>query len=168
MLGYGQPGEGPPRRPTVVTALVAALLGFVAAFASGYIPVDLFLDIPSGFSLGDLPRWTLIDLGAFLVAALFLLVGALAVLFRAVAGAFLLLIGSLLAIAGLLIEATQTYGLPVSSYFEKIFAFGTFAADDRAIVLFTTPLILVFSVLPPTFRYLRYRTPVRQAYPRQW
>ncbi|MEC3981886.1 hypothetical protein [Amycolatopsis sp. H20-H5] len=148
-----------------MTAVLAALLGFVVALAAGHVPVNLFIDIPSGFSLGDLPASNLVDLAIFLGAALFLLIGAVATLFRSLVGAILLVLGSLLAIAGILIESTVAYGLPFGSYFETVFAVKTFAAVDRAIVVVAAPLVLVLAALPVTFRHLRYRRPVLQAYP---
>ncbi|MEV6897301.1 hypothetical protein [Amycolatopsis sp. NPDC051372] len=158
-------GEPPARRgrPSGATALVAALLGLVAAGAAGYLPVTLFIDIPSGFSLGDLPVWTLVDLGGYLGAGLFLLVGALATIFRATAGAVLLILGAVIAIGAILLEPTLGNG-GYAAYFEVVFALNGFAAVDRAVLVVLAPLVLVLAALRPTFSYLRYRAYV----PGQW
>ncbi|WP_239154415.1 hypothetical protein [Amycolatopsis sp. FDAARGOS 1241] len=159
---YGEPAAG-RRRPSGVTAVAAALLGLVAAVAAGYLPVTLFIDIPSGFSLGDLPMWTLVDLGGYLGAGLFLLVGAVATIFRATAGAVLLILGALIAIGSILLEPTLG-NAGYADYFQVVFSLKGFAAVDRAVLVVLSPIILVLAALPPTFSFLRYRTSA----PGQW
>ncbi|GAA3571562.1 hypothetical protein GCM10022222_64630 [Amycolatopsis ultiminotia] len=151
------PGAEPSRRPGGATAIAAGLLGLVAAVAAGYLPVTQFIDIPSGFSLGDLPRWTLVDLGGFLCAALVLLIGSLAVFFRAVTGAVLLILGAVLAIAAILLEPTLDGG-SYAGYFRAVSRLDGPAAIDRAVLVVTVPLVLLLTALPPTFRHLRFRT----------
>lgn len=151
------------RRPSWVTATAAALLGLVAAVAAGYVPVTSFIDIPSGFSLGDLPMWTLVDLGAFLGAGLLLLVGGVAAIFRAPTGAVLLILGALIAIGAILLEPTLGDG-GYAEYFRVVFSLSGFAAVDRAVLVALSPLVLVLAASRPTFSYLRYRT----ATPGQW
>jgi hypothetical protein len=168
---YGDPaqppepsGSAPIRRPSGATAVIAALLGLAAAAAAGYVPVTVFLGIPSGFSLGDLPMWTLVDLGAYLVAGLVLLLGALGTIFRATAGAVLLIFGALLAIGALLVESTLVSTLGYAAYFQSVFRLHNAADVGRAALCVLAPLVLVLSALPPTFSYLRYRTPAARPY----
>ncbi|MDT8911466.1 hypothetical protein [Amycolatopsis sp. PS_44_ISF1] len=160
------------RRPSGATAGLAALLGLAAAGLAGYVPVAVFLGIPSGFSLGDLPVWTLVDLGAYLSAGLVLLLGALGTIFRATAGAVLLILGALLAIGALAIESTRVSGGGYEVYFRTVFALHGAPGTGRAVLVVLTPLVLVLSAVPPTFAYLRYRTPAAPPYgprsPGQW
>ncbi|WP_328604222.1 hypothetical protein OG943_29695 [Amycolatopsis sp. NBC_00345] len=164
--------DGPIRRPSGATAVIAALLGLAAAAVAGYIPVTVFIGIPSGFSLGDLPMWTLVDLGAYLGAGLVLLLGALGTIFRATAGAVLLILGALLAIGALLVESSLVSGGGFEAYFRTVFGLHGAAGTGRAALVVLAPLVLVLSALPPTFSYLRYRTPVARPYgahsPGQW
>ncbi|SEO62775.1 hypothetical protein [Amycolatopsis saalfeldensis] len=179
---YGDPAQPPEssesaadrpiRRPSGATAVIAALLGLAAAVIAGYVPVTVFLGIPSGFSLGDLPLWTLVDLGAYLVAGLVLLLGALGTIFRATAGAVLLILGALLAIGALLVESTLVSTAGYAAYFQSAFGLHNTPGTARAALCVLAPLVLVLSALPPTFSYLRYRTPVARPYgahsPGQW
>lgn len=145
-------------RPSGVTAVLAGLLGLAAAVAAGYVPVRIFLDMPAEFSLGALPGWVLVDLAAYLGAGLVLLLGALATLFRATAGAILLGLGALLAIGALLTEPLSV-GVPPARFADAVFTHGGFAMVDRVGLAALAVLVLVLAFLPPTFRYLRYRTP---------
>ncbi|MFC4087110.1 hypothetical protein [Amycolatopsis samaneae] len=173
-----QPGPGygvPAPRPTAATAVIAGLFGLLAAVASGYVPVSLFIALPSGLSLGDLPPLVLAGLAGYLLAGLLLLVGALATFFRSTAGAVLLIIGTVLAIVSILLEplATSSY----AHYFTAVFRLRNFAAIDRVALMALVPLTLLFAVLPPTFKYLRHRPqaamppyggPQGHYAPRQW
>ncbi|MEV6874700.1 hypothetical protein [Amycolatopsis sp. NPDC051128] len=134
------------------------MLGFPAAVAAGYVPVKIFLDMPAEFSLGALPGWVLVDLAGFLVAGLVLLLGSVATLFHATAGAVLLGLGGLLAIGALLTEPLSV-GVPPSRFADAMFTHGGFAMIDRVGLAALAVLIVVLAFLPPTFRYLRYRTP---------
>ncbi|MEV7550118.1 hypothetical protein AB0N89_10880 [Amycolatopsis sp. NPDC089917] len=155
----GQPGFGypaPRARPTGATAIIAALLGLVAAGAAGYLPIYFFLELPSGFSIGDLPGLALTALGLYLLAALVLLVGSLSAFFRSVAGAVLLVLGSLLVITAVLLEPLAfngSYGL----YFRVQFEFETFVAIVRVVMFAVVPFTLIFAIIPPTLKYLRRR-----------
>jgi hypothetical protein len=122
------------------------------------VPIRIFLDMPAEFSLGALPGWVLVDLAGFLVAGLVLLLGSLATLFRATAGAVLLGLGGLLAIGALLTEPLSM-GVPLSRFADAMFTHGGFAMVDRVGLAALAVLVLVLAFLPPTFRYLRYRTP---------
>ncbi len=145
-------------RPSGVTAILAGLLGLAAAVAAGYVPVRIFLDMPAEFSLGALPGWVLVDLAAYLGAGLVLLLGALTTLFRATAGAILLGLGALLAIGALLMEPLSV-GVPLARFADAMFTHGGFAMVDRVGLAGLAVLVLILALLPPTFRYLRYRTP---------
>jgi hypothetical protein len=150
-------------RPTGATAIMAALFGLIGAIAAGYIPIYFFIALPSGFSIGDLPGLVLTTLGLYLVAALFLLIGALATFFRSVAGAGLLVLGSLLVIAAILVEPLAFHA-PYGLYFRIQFEFETFVAIVRVIMFAFVPFTLIFAILPPTLKYLRYRPAAAQPY----
>ncbi len=159
--GYGHPPM--QARPTGATAILAGLYGLIGALAAGYIPIYFFLELPSGFSIGNLPGLVLTTLGLYLVAALFLLIGALATFFRSVAGAVLLVLGSLLAIAGILVEPLA-FNAPYDLYFKIQFEFETFVAIVRVIMFAFIPFTLIFAVLPPTLKYLRFKPQAVQPY----
>jgi hypothetical protein len=159
--GFGYPA--PQARPTGATAIIAALLGLVAAGAAGYLPIYFFLKLPSGFSIGNLPGLVLTALGLYLLAALLLLVGALSAFFRSVAGAVLLILGSLMVIAAVVMEPLAfngSYGL----YFRTQFEFGTFVAIVRVVIFAVVPVTLIFAIIPPTLKYLRWRPSPVQPY----
>ncbi|WP_101610534.1 hypothetical protein [Amycolatopsis sp. BJA-103] len=168
--GYpAQPGpanfgyHAPQIRPSAVTAIIAALLGLVAAGTAGYLPVYFFLELPSGFSIGDLPGLVLTALGLYLLAALLLLVGSLSAFFRSVAGAILLVLGSLMVITAVLMEPLAfngAYGL----YFRMQFEFETFVALVRVVMFAVVPFTLIFAIIPPTLKYLRWRPSPAQPY----
>jgi hypothetical protein len=139
------------------------MLALPAAVAAGYVPIRIFLDMPAEFSLGALPVWVLVDLAAFLLAGLVLLLGSLATLFRATAGAVLLGLGALLAIGALLTEPLSA-GVPPARFVDAVFTHGGLAMADRVGLAALSVLVLVLAFLPPTFRYLRYRTPTLPAF----
>ena len=157
-------------RPNGGTAIAAGLFGLVAAATSGYLPARLFLDIPSGFSLGDLSPLTLADLAADLAASLILLIGAISTFFRATAGAVLLIAGALMALGALLLEPAVGGSPAYVEYFRTLLRFENFAAIDRVTLAAAVLLVLVLAGLPRTFGYLRYRVPVVPASSpsRQW
>ncbi|MFD5090617.1 hypothetical protein ACFWMR_08455 [Amycolatopsis thailandensis] len=169
---YGYPGQpGPPgfgyhppqARPNGATAIIAGFLGLIAAGTSGYLPVYFFLELPPGFSIGDMPGLVLTALGLYLLAALLLLIGALSAFFRSVAGAVLLTLGSLMVIAAVLLEPlafNASYGL----YFRLQFEFESFAAIARVALFVVAPFTLIFAVIPPTLKYLRWRPTPAQPY----
>jgi hypothetical protein len=167
---YGYPAQpapagypAPEKRPNGATAILAGLLGLGLAGVLGYLPVRYFIDMPSGFGLSDLPGKLLTVLALYSAAGIFLLIGALITFFRASAGAVLLLIGALLAIASVLLEPALLYQNDYANYFQAIYEFRLRAAFVRVGGLIGGPLVFVLAVLPPTFRYLRYRpgeTPV--------
>ncbi|WP_370944593.1 hypothetical protein AB5J62_36535 [Amycolatopsis sp. cg5] len=155
--GYAQQ-QGPPaspRRPSGATAVLAGLLGLLVAGVVAYVPIQVFISLPSGFSIGDLPTRALIYLAVALVAALSLLLGSLMAFFRAFAGAILLILGSLLAITAILLEASLHIGF--GRYFEAVFSFGDIDEIVRAAAVIGAPIVLLLAVLPPTVKYLRHR-----------
>ena len=171
--GYGQPHEP---RPSGVTAFLAAILGLVLAAMTGYVPIHTFISIPSGYSIGDLPGEVLVLLGVYLMTALLLLIGALATFFRSFAGGILLLIGSLLTIAVIFAEPLVALDGKYDVYFKYLFGFEDLGAIIGVASLVVSPVLFLLAVIPPTFRYLRYRRPIPQAYgaqpqvypPRSW
>jgi uncharacterized membrane protein len=166
---YGGGGyqAAPPRRPNGATAIVAGILALVVAGLAGYIPINFFINIQSGFSIGDLPGTALAYLAIFLSAALFLLMGAIVTFFRALAGTILLIIGELPVIAGILYEPTLTSNSDYGAYFTAVFTLRTLDLTVRAVMIALTPFVLILAALPPTFKYLRYRAPVPQTYHQQ-
>lgn len=171
--GYGGPGYGGPGygygpqqapRPSGATAVIAATVGLVLSGLTGYVPIDTFIDIPSGYSLGDLPGGLLIGLGLYLVAALLLLIGALATFFRSFAGGVLLLIGALLTVGAILGEPLLVPYGQYGTYFKYLFSFTNFGSIAGASALVLAPLLFVVAVIPPTVKYLRYRRPAPQSY----
>jgi hypothetical protein len=164
------------RRPSGVTAVLAAIFGLVLAGLTGYVPIHNFISISSGYSIGDLPGEFLVLLGVYLVTALLLLIGALATFFRSFAGGILLLIGSLLAIAVILIEPLIVLDGKYDVYFKYLFGFQDLGAIIGVASLVVGPVLFLLAVVPPTFTYLRYRQPIPQAYgaqmqaypPRNW
>ena len=160
-----RPSPHPPARPSGATAVVSGLLGLPASVAAGYVPVRIFLDMPAEFSLAALPGKVLLDLATYLVAALVLLIGALAMLFRATAGAIMLIIGGLTALGALLGESMSA-GIPFGRYLGAMFGRGGFAMADRITLVVLAVLVTVLAMLPPTFRHLRYRSPILPAYAR--
>ncbi|OKA08519.1 hypothetical protein ATP06_0214250 [Amycolatopsis regifaucium] len=142
------------------------MLGLVAAGAAGYLPIYFFLKLPSGFSIGNLPGLVLTALGLYLLAALLLLVGALSAFFRSVAGAVLLISGSLMVIAAVVLEPLAFNGTH-SHYFRTQFEFESFVALVRVVMFAVVPCTLIFAIIPPTLKYLRWRpSPVQPYRPR--
>ncbi|MEV6909849.1 hypothetical protein [Amycolatopsis sp. NPDC051071] len=162
--GFGYPA--PQTRPSGATAVIAALSGLAAAGAAGFIPIYFFLELPSGFSIGDLPGLVLTALGLYLFAALLLLIGALSAFFRSVAGAVLLALGSLLVIAAILVEP-QAFNGNYGMYFRAQFDFETFVAVVRVVMFAVVPFTLLFAIIPPTLKYLRWRPSAAQPFHRQ-
>ena len=171
-LNYGIPGYGyghqpPPRRPSGFTAILAAFLGLALTGLAGYIPINTFIGIPSGYSLGDLPGSTLTVLGVYLVAALLLLIGALATFFRAFAGGVLLLIGAVLTLAAFFLEPLLALHSQYVPYFKYFLALDSTDAILGAAMVVVGVLLLLLTMIPATFRYLRYQRPAPPGYGRQ-
>ncbi|HVV10993.1 hypothetical protein [Amycolatopsis sp.] len=150
------------RRPTGATAILAGLAGLALAGALGYFPVKTFID----FGIDDLPGDAKIVFGLYLGAALLLLIGALVTFFRAVAGAVLLLIGGLAAIGAVVAEPLLLYPGQFSQFFRAVARFELDDAWVRVVAAAGGFVVVVLSLLPATFRYLRHR-PAELSYPVQ-
>lgn len=166
--GYAQqqgPANGQPapqRRPSGATAVLAGLLGLLVAGVIAYVPIQVFIALPSGFSIGDLPGKALVYICVALAAGFCLLLGALMAFFRAFAGAILLILGALLTITAILLEASLNSSF--GGYFQAVFSFAGLDEIVRAAAVIGAPLVLLLAVLPPTFKYLRYRPSAPQVY----
>ncbi|UMP06033.1 hypothetical protein [Amycolatopsis sp. EV170708-02-1] len=159
--GFGYPA--PQAKPSGATAIIAAVLGLVGALASGFIPIRYFIELPSGFSLSNLPGFALVELVLYLVAALFLLMGALTTFFRSLIGAILLILGSLLAILAVVLEPIA-FRVPYRIHLDILLRFATFDGVLRLAMVVFGLVALLLAVLPPTFRYLRWRPAPVQPY----
>ncbi|MFI6026049.1 hypothetical protein [Amycolatopsis magusensis] len=172
--GYqAQPGPGYPgqqgypaaqRRPNGATAIIAAVLGLVLAGTAGYLPLgELFIDLPSGMDIGDLPGGVLTYYGLLTGCAVFSLIGALITFFRATAGAILLLIGALLGAVSVFLEPVL-WDRPYGPYFEAVLEFSQTEGILRFMIMVLAPLTLIFAVLPATFRYLSHKPQAQPIY----
>lgn len=159
----GPPGY--PRVPGGLSAHAAGVLGFLLAFSVGYVPSELFIAIPSGFSLDLLPAGVLADLGIYFGASIFLLIGAIVVFFRSVVGAVLLLTGALAAFVAIAAEPALVQG-GYGSYLDYVTSFRDLPAVARAVDVAGSLVVFVLAALPATFRYLRHRTPITETYGR--
>ncbi|NKQ56639.1 hypothetical protein HFP15_27560 [Amycolatopsis sp. K13G38] len=129
------------------------MLGLALAGALGYLPVRVFIDV----GITDLPGKALLMLGLYLGAALLLLIGALVTLLRIVTGAVVLSLGGLAAVGAVLAEPLLFYPHLIGEFFKAMFSFAETDAFVRVSAAVGGPLVFVLSVLPATFRYLRYR-----------
>lgn len=148
--GYAAAPQPPPNG---TTAILAGLVGLVLAGVLGYLPVNVFIDV----GISDVPGKAQIVLGSYFGAALLLLLGALLTFLRVLAGAVLLLLGGLAAIGAVLCEPLLLYPSLIGEFFKTMFSFAEQDAFVRVGAAVGGPLVLVLSVLPRTFRYLRYR-----------
>ncbi|TDQ04215.1 hypothetical protein [Labedaea rhizosphaerae] len=161
--GYNYPAQTGGGNPA--TAIIAGILG---------IAVAALLAIPAFKMLGDAPDNTPTELTIMVVlllaAAAVCLVGSIVTFVRKVAGAFVLLIGAIVAIAAILLQpvligsAMKDAGAPdeaipgMGDFLEAIFKFNTFEDSCLAIALILAPILLIFSVIPPTLNWLRGAT----------
>lgn len=154
---YGPPGGEYPPAPSSgpAVAILAAVFGLVATAAFVVLPVDTLSHL-GGASFTDMKGDAQIITGAQIGCALVLLIGAILVFTRKVAGAIMLAIGGVGGVftAGLLtpliIDAAG-----IGDYLEFIFEFDGAQGSFAAIGLIASALTLLFSLLPPTFSYLR-------------
>jgi hypothetical protein len=167
--GYPQqyPQQPPLHSPNGATAIIAALLGLGLAGIVGYLPVYVFIDIPAGASIGDLPGEALTILGLYFGAAIVLLLGAVVTLFRGVFGAVLLIIGALVALASVLLEPALLYESAYGLFFDLMFQFLADAAFVRVGAIVLAPIVLLFAALRPTFKYLSHKPVPRNPYAQQ-
>jgi len=164
--GAGQGGyayQAPDRRPNGASAIIAAILGLVLAGVLAAIPIKLMMDIPSGASLGDVRGEVITPTALYLGAAVLLLIGSLVTFFRGLAGAILLAIGAVLALVVFLVDA-PIIGVDIDEYLSAVFGLDIADAWFRFGALVLSPVVMIFALLPPTFRYLRYKPVAEQ----QW
>ncbi|KAA9162288.1 hypothetical protein FPZ12_011630 [Amycolatopsis acidicola] len=164
---YGQ--QAALRRPSGGTAVLAGLLALALAGVLGYLPVRTFID----FGINDLPDKAKIVLGLYLGAALLLLIGALVTFFRALAGGVLLILAALAAIGAVVAEPLLLFPGQFTQFFKAVFQLQLDDSWVRIAGVAGGFVVLVLSVLPATFRYLRYRPadpgyPVQPCPPRAW
>jgi hypothetical protein len=141
------------------------VLGFLLSFSVGYVPSAGFIAIPSGFSLDLLPAGVLADMGIYFGSSMFLLIGAIVVFFRSAVGAVLLLIGAVAAFLAIVAEPALVRG-SYSWFFDYVTSFRDLAALARAVDAVGSPVVFMLAVVPPTFSYLRHRTPNTETYGR--
>jgi hypothetical protein len=162
---------GPGRGASPATAIIAAVLGLVAAASLIVINVDFFSKFMDNASFGDLPGGlkTLIIL-RFAGAAV-LLTGLIIILFRKLAGAFVLILGALLALAAILLYPVLLKdffpSLDFAEYVKTLFKFNSAQTTFAAITVIAAPLALIMAILPPTLRYLRGPAGDFPQYPQQ-
>jgi hypothetical protein len=152
--GYSSGGGTNP-----ALAIIAAVLGLVAAAALVVVAVDLLGKL-EGVGFGDLPSEFQTTIIIDFVAALILLVGVIIVFLRKLAGAFILAIGGLAGIAAalappVLLKDFTGGEVDFGGYLEALFKFETTADSFAAVALIASPLALILAVLPPTLKYLR-------------
>lgn len=152
--------SGGASRPSGGTAILAGLVGLALAGVLGYLPVKVFIDV----GIDGLPGNVLLMLGLYLGAALLSLTGALLTLLRLVTGAVVLSLGGLAMIGAVLSEPLLFYPNLIGEFFKAMFSFAEDDAFVRVSAAAGGPLVFVLSVLPKTFRYLRYQP----AYPQGW
>ena len=158
MYQGGYPEE-PSRTGNPATAIIAAVLGLVAAAALVVLTLDVLNTLPDSAGFGDLPGELQTVLILRVAAAVVLLTGLIIVLFRKLAGAFVLVLGALVAIAAILLYPVLLKdffpGLTFGDYLEAIFKFDGAQTTYAAITLIAAPLALIVAILPPTLNYLR-------------
>lgn len=164
----------PARGGNPATAIIAALLALALA-AFEIVLLVKWLDL-IGSDFGDVPADLLVTLAIQALATLVLIIGAILLLLRKTAGAVLAIIGSIMAIVAFFLEpilGSPAGRVDIGRFIEAVFEFSNSAATFRALVLIVAPLVLIFAVLPPTFKYLRgkrnddYNPPPGGGYPQQ-
>jgi hypothetical protein len=164
--GYQQQPQGaypgsypePEERRNPALAIVAGLLGLVAAAALVVINVELF-NLLEGAPDEVFGEFTPIIIVRFAAAGL-LLIGAIIVFIRKLAGAFVLVLGGLAGIAAILLfpvllSDVAPDGLTFGDYLESLFQFEETQETFSAVALIASPLVIILAILPPTLNYLR-------------
>lgn len=179
--GMYQQGGYPPA-PTgggsnPATAIIAAVLGLIAAASLAVVNFKRLGDIPSGVSFSDWPGPFKTVVILWFGAALILLIGVILVFVRQVAGAIITILGGLAGIAAVLLfpvilDDALGIKIDMGDYLEAVFKFDGTESTFSAIALIASPLALILAVLPPTFAYLRGNRgadqyPPQQGYPQQ-
>jgi hypothetical protein len=157
--GYNYPAQsgGSP-----ATAIIAGILGLAAAVLMGIAAFNWVSDAPDNAP----SEFTIITVLMFASAAV-CLIGAIVTFVRQVAGAFVLLIGALVVAAAILLQpplvssALKDAGAPdeaipgFGDFFDALFKFNDTVDTCLAIALIVAPILLIFSVIPPTLNWLR-------------
>jgi ABC-type anion transport system duplicated permease subunit len=161
MGGYQSGGYPAADSPSPVAAVIAGILGLVAAAALVVATVkfmsalsDLGDSVGRSIGFGDYPGKlkTLVLLG--FVAAAILVIGAIVVFLRKMAGAIILVIGGLAGIAAVVLYPTLTDS-PFGEFLKQMFKFPDAQATFLVVALIASPLALIAAILPPTLNYLR-------------
>ena len=171
--GYGGGGYNYPAQTAgnPATAIIAGILG---------VAVTVLMAIPAFKLVGnmgdDTPSQGTIMVVLLFAAAAVCAIGAVLAFVRQVAGAFVLLIGAIVTVAAILLQpvliagALEDQGAPsdavpgMGDFLEALFKFNTFEDSCLAISLILAPILLIFSVIPPTLNWLRGSSAGAQAY----
>jgi hypothetical protein len=154
--GYPLP---PARGGSPATAIIAAVLGLIAAAALVVVTIKRLSDA-SEIPFDKLPGPYKTVVFVWFAAALILLVGVIIVFFRKLAGAFITVLGGLAGIAAVLLYPVilgDSLGIkiPMGDYLDAVFKFDGTESTFSAIALIASPLALILAILPPTLNYLR-------------
>lgn len=162
MGGYQSGGYPAADGPSPVLAVIAGILGLVAAAAMVVSNVKVMNN--DGFSFSDMPgSFKTIFILRF-AAALLLLIGTILVFLRKLAGAIMLVLGAVAAIAAVVLFPVllknDIPGLDMGEYYKVLFKFKLGEEDLlgvgwSAIALIAAPLTLIAAILPPTLNYLK-------------
>lgn len=156
--GYNYPAQ---RAGSPATAIIAGILGLavtVLLAIAGFEWLGDLSDAPDGFEVPA--EYTIIIILLF-AAAVVCLIGAIITFVRKVAGAFVLLIGAIVTLAAVLLQpvllSSLAQGADVSfgDFIKELFKFETTRFTCEAIALICAPILLIFSVIPPTLNWLR-------------
>jgi hypothetical protein len=158
---YGHAPQRPfPGYPTVrgsgpAVAIIAAVLGLVTAAAMVVLLID-HLTYLGRFSFGGLDSEHQIVAILQGLGGLIPLIGAIIVFTRNGAGAIMLAIGGSLGMTALLLPPMIYPGAEgnFAGYFGYLFSFFGAEAISSVVALITSPLTVLFSLLPPTSSYL--------------
>jgi hypothetical protein len=166
--GYGQGGGGynyPAQSSgNAATAIIAGILGIVAAILVVISAIKYTTSLGDGVSLGDLPgEFTTIVISLY-AAGVICVIGAIITFVRKIAGAFILVFGAIVVAAAILLQpalvssAVEGLGGAAPSFgdfFSELFKFDDTVSACEASALICAPLILIFAVIPPTLNWLR-------------
>jgi len=175
-------------------AIIAALLGAAVLVFNALVLFDMIsvwtTKLPSGVPKPDMPGSVMLNMIMRGLAITLLLFGVILVLVRKVAGAVLLALGALVTTAMIVMDPFTIFGPGIEGatkalntnefgfYFKFVFHDSQLAAMHvfdrnnlqwigRMLCLFSAPLALIVSILPPTLNYLRADTQPAYGYPQQ-
>lgn len=154
------PPAAPSRGASPAMAILAAVLGLVAAAALAIVNFKRLGDLPPGAGFGDLPGAYKTVVILWFGAALILVIGAIIVFVRKTAGAFVLVLGGLAGIAAVLLYPVilgDAIGIKIEmgEYLKEVFKFDGTESTFSAVALIASPLALIDAILPPSLRWLR-------------